>query len=52
MLSKSKRINELRKEEEILGFDAIENARDKGIKIQDLLASIQKKFPDQRRKGC
>ena len=50
-LKRSKTLK-LKKSEEILGFDALENARAKGIMIEDLLQSIHKRYPESKRKGC
>jgi ammonia channel protein AmtB len=42
----------LKKEEEVLGMDMLENAKNKGIDIQQLLEAVSKMYPVSKRKGC
>ena len=42
----------MKREEEILGLDAINDAKGKGINLKPLLLSIHKKYPELKRKGC
>ena len=42
----------LKKAEEVVGIDTITEAREKGIDITQLLDTINKMYPDSRKKGC
>ena len=42
----------LKKAEEVMGMDALNRAKSKGIDISSLLSIIQTQYPDSKRKGC
>ena len=42
----------MRKAEEILGQDAVDAAKYKGLDITLMLEQIGKQYPDSKRKGC
>lgn len=49
---KKLKVFKLKKAEEILGMDAIDEARTKNKNIAPLLEAIKRKYPDQLKKGC
>jgi len=46
------RLLKLKKSQEIMGLDALEQAKSKNIKLEELLAVMQKAYPDHGKRGC
>ena len=42
----------LKKAEEVIGMDALMNAKNKGMDASQLLEAVQKIYPESKRKGC
>jgi ammonia channel protein AmtB len=42
----------LKKAEEVVGMDALQNAKNKGLDVSQILEAIQKMYPESKRKGC
>ena len=46
------RILKLKKEQEVIGLDALMMAKGKRIDLKGLMMQIREAYPDHRKKGC